>query len=195
VYSLKASFTYFALVLYIFLKRSKTAAHLEHVINFDLMISLCDIAGFYSLVIPGNEVISMSVASTCPLRLLAVRYLTLNRWPLLGKGKKLSCNSAWRCAVRRLDNRLTDGGEVVGLKRRLRFPPRGRLNQPQSHSAAGRIRSNEKCNDFIGNRSHDLPACSTVPQSTNLCRAIDFCYHPSLFTICTSTFSKLVEGG
>jgi hypothetical protein len=35
----------------------------------------------------------------------------------------------------------------------------------------GRIRSIEKCNDFIGNRTSDLPICSIVPQSTALPRA------------------------
>jgi hypothetical protein len=40
--------------------------------------------------------------------------------------------------------------------------------KPQSHSAAGRMRSIEKCNDLIGKRTHVLPACSTVPQPTTL---------------------------
>jgi hypothetical protein len=35
---------------------------------------------------------------------------------------------------------------------------------PQGHSAAGSIRSIEKSNDLIGNRTRDLPACSIVPQ-------------------------------
>jgi hypothetical protein len=44
---------------------------------------------------------------------------------------------------------LTDGGEVVSLMRLSSFTPRKipdtqRLNQPQGHSAAGRIRSIEK---------------------------------------------------
>jgi hypothetical protein len=48
-----------------------------------------------------------------------------------------------------LDNRLTDGGEVVSLTRREPFTTRKipgthfcqRLSRPQDHSAAGRIRS------------------------------------------------------
>jgi hypothetical protein len=48
-----------------------------------------------------------------------------------------------------LENRLTDGGEVVSLTRRPPFNPRKfrgthfclRLSRPQGHSAAGRIRS------------------------------------------------------
>jgi hypothetical protein len=44
-------------------------------------------------------------------------------------------------------------------------------------SAAGRIRSIEKCNDLIGNRNRDRPACSIVPQLTMLplapCKAGD----------------------
>jgi hypothetical protein len=31
---------------------------------------------------------------------------------------------------------------------------------------SGRIRSTEKFNDLIKNRTRDLPACSIVPQST-----------------------------
>jgi hypothetical protein len=51
-----------------------------------------------------------------------------------------------------LDNRLTDGGEVVSPTRRPPFTPRKipgthfccRLSRPQGHSAAGKIRSIEK---------------------------------------------------
>jgi hypothetical protein len=78
-----------------------------------------------------------------------------------------------------LDNRLTDGGEVVSLTRVPPFTPRKipgthfcyRLRRPQGHSAAGRIRSIEKSNDFIRNRTRDLPACGIVPQPTTLSRA------------------------
>jgi hypothetical protein len=53
---------------------------------------------------------------------------------------------------------------------RLPFNPRKipgtyfcwRLSWPQGHSVAGRIRSIEKSNDPIGNRTSDLPACSIV---------------------------------
>jgi hypothetical protein len=41
-----------------------------------------------------------------------------------------------------------------------------RLSVPQDHCAAGSIRSIEKWNDLIGNRTRDLPACSIVPQPT-----------------------------
>jgi hypothetical protein len=50
-----------------------------------------------------------------------------------------------------------------------------RLSRPQGHSAAGRIRSIEKCNDLIGNRTRDLEACSIVPQPTTLPRARPKC--------------------
>jgi hypothetical protein len=62
-----------------------------------------------------------------------------------------------------LDNLLTDGGEVVSLKRRPPLPSERflilisvSLIDPQAHSAAGRIRSIEKSNDLIGYRTHDL---------------------------------------
>jgi hypothetical protein len=48
-------------------------------------------------------------------------------------------------------------------------------NQPQGHSAAGRIRSIEKSNDLNGNRTRDLPPCSIVPQPTMLSRTPHFC--------------------
>jgi hypothetical protein len=34
--------------------------------------------------------------------------------------------------------------------------------------AAGRIRSIEKSNELIGNRTRNFPACNTVPQPTTL---------------------------
>jgi hypothetical protein len=38
------------------------------------------------------------------------------------------------------------------------------MSQPQGHSAAGRIMSMKNSDVTIGNRTHDIPACSTVPQ-------------------------------
>jgi hypothetical protein len=40
-----------------------------------------------------------------------------------------------------------------------------RLSRPQGHSAAGRIMSMKDSNTTIGNRTHDLPVCSSVPQT------------------------------
>jgi hypothetical protein len=65
---------------------------------------------------------------------------------------------------------------VVSLTRRHPFNPRKipgthfcyRLSRSQGHRVAGRIGSIEKCNYLIGNRTRDLPACSTVPQPTTL---------------------------
>jgi hypothetical protein len=42
---------------------------------------------------------------------------------------------------------------------------------PQGHNAAGKIRSTEKSDDLIGNRTRDLPAFSIIPQPTTLTRA------------------------
>jgi hypothetical protein len=41
-----------------------------------------------------------------------------------------------------------------------------RLSRPQGHSVVGRIKSMENPKDAVGNRTHDLPACSPVPQPT-----------------------------
>jgi hypothetical protein len=70
-----------------------------------------------------------------------------------------------------LDNRLTDGGEVVSLTRRPPFTPKEdswysyllEAESIEDHSAAGRIRSIEKSNDPIGNRNRDLSDCSITP--------------------------------
>jgi hypothetical protein len=78
-----------------------------------------------------------------------------------------------------LDNRLTDGGEVVSLTRRPPFTPQedswfSFLLEAEStlgHSAAGSIRSTEKYSDLIWIRTRDLPACNIVPQPTMLPRA------------------------
>jgi hypothetical protein len=54
---------------------------------------------------------------------------------------------------------------------------------------AGRIRSIEKSNDFIGNRTRVLPACSIVSQANTLPRAplqdldTDIFYHDIVFYI------------
>jgi hypothetical protein len=78
----------------------------------------------------------------------------------------------WGCETSRLphflDNRLTGSGEVVSPTPQLLFTPRKipgthfcyRLSRPQSHSAPGRIKSTEKSNYLVGNRSRDLPARS-----------------------------------
>jgi hypothetical protein len=59
---------------------------------------------------------------------------------------------------------------LSALRAGLPLPPRKipgthfcqRLSRPQDYSAAGRIRSTEKYNYFIGNRICDLPACATA---------------------------------
>jgi hypothetical protein len=42
------------------------------------------------------------------------------------------------------------------------------VSRPQGHSAPGKIRSIEKSNDLIGDRTRDLMAFSIVPQPTTL---------------------------
>jgi hypothetical protein len=50
-----------------------------------------------------------------------------------------------------------------------------RLSRPHGHSAARRIMSMKNSNGTIGNRTRDLPACSTGPQPT-----------ASIFNMCSS---------
>jgi hypothetical protein len=97
--------------------------------------------------------------------------------PVTGRGGPEGCDTSRLPHL--LDNRLTDGGEVVSLTRRpaALYPQEDswysfllEAESPQGHSAAGRIRSFEKSSDLVGNRTRDLPACSTVPEPTTLPR-------------------------
>jgi len=45
---------------------------------------------------------------------------------------------------------------------------------PQGHSVAGRIMSMKNFDDTIGNRTRDLPVCSTVPRPTAPPRAPEY---------------------
>jgi hypothetical protein len=47
-----------------------------------------------------------------------------------------------------------------------------RLSRPQGHSAAERIRSIEKTNELIRNRTQNLSACSVMPKPTTLLRVL-----------------------
>ena len=69
-----------------------------------------------------------------------------------------------------------------------------RLSRPQGHSAAGRIMLMKNCNDNIGNRTRDLPACSAVHQPTAPPRApvnkYILSYHIMYHTICLISYHK-----
>jgi hypothetical protein len=98
--------------------------------------------------------------------------------PITGRGRPQGCETSRLPHF--LENRLTDGDELVSFKRRTPFTSRKmpgthfcqRLIRPQGHSAAGRIRSIEKIsNDLIGNRTPNLPTFSNVSKPTALPRA------------------------
>jgi hypothetical protein len=65
-----------------------------------------------------------------------------------------------------------EGGKVVSPTHWPPLPPGinpgthfcQRMSRPQGHSATRRIMSMKKSSDTIGNRTCDLPVCSTVPQ-------------------------------
>jgi hypothetical protein len=101
-----------------------------------------------------------------------------------------------------LDNQLTDGSEVVSLMCQLPFTPRRipgahscwRLSWPQGHGAAGRIWSIEKSNDLIGNRTHDLPACSIVPRECNYISKMQRRIHgPSEYTVASISWPHTIS--
>jgi hypothetical protein len=56
------------------------------------------------------------------------------------------------------------------------------LSQPQGPSVAGRIKSMKNPNDPIGNQTHDLPTCSTVPQPSCHCK-FKLCNHTQLIHV------------
>jgi hypothetical protein len=88
-----------------------------------------------------------------------------------------------------------EGGQVVSpstgrlyLPRNTRIPGSHffcRLSQPHGHSAAGTIMSMKNSKDTIGNRTHDLPSCSAVPQPTAQARA------PCRTVYCTKSTSVI----
>jgi hypothetical protein len=80
----------------------------------------------------------------------------------------------WCCEASRLPqllySLLTDGCEVVSLMHRPPLTSRKipgthscyRLSRPKGFSAAGRIKSMEKSNNSIRNRTHNFPGCNRV---------------------------------
>jgi hypothetical protein len=104
--------------------------------------------------------------------------------------KSYPCNRPWRpiglwdveAPTFSLDNRLTDGGKVTSHMRWSPFTIRTipgthfcyRLSHPQSHIAAGRIRSTDKLNNLIGNRTRYVSVCSIVPRPTTVPRTPSF---------------------
>ena len=75
------------------------------------------------------------------------------------KKKNLLINAALRTS------RLEPPGNIPGTQCCYR------LNRPQGHSAVGRNKSMKYSCDSIGDRTRDLPACSTVPRTTAPSRA------------------------
>jgi hypothetical protein len=56
------------------------------------------------------------------------------------------------------------------------------MSRPQGHSAAGNIKSVEKSNDFIRNRTLEIAACSTVPKPLSLPLAPEQCVNKKCVT-------------
>jgi len=82
-------------------------------------------------------------------------------------------------APRFYDSRNTKVVRLSALRTGRLYPPGNipgthfyqRLSLHQGHSAAGRIVPMKNSNDTIGNRTRDLPACSSMPQPSAPSRA------------------------
>jgi hypothetical protein len=87
-----------------------------------------------------------------------------------------------------LDNRKRDGGKVVSPMHQQRSTPQKhyfsvsgtyfcqRLRKPQDVVRLEGLSKLKKFNHLIGFRTHNLPACSTMPQPTMLPHFIDNYY-------------------
>jgi hypothetical protein len=78
-----------------------------------------------------------------------------------------------------------EGGKIVSPTHRSPLPPDTLLFYSQDPSAAGRIMSMKNANAVIGNRIHDLPSFSSVPQPTALPHA-PFYKRSYVFTFLTT---------
>ena len=85
-------------------------------------------------------------------------------------GQALRAPEGWTPRISK--QKAQEGGKVVNPMHQPPLPPGDipgthfcyRMNRPQGHTAAGRIKSIPMT--LITNQSRDLPACSAVPKPT-----------------------------
>jgi hypothetical protein len=97
--------------------------------------------------------------------------------PLTGRSGQQGCDTSRLPHL--LENRVTDGGEVISIMRQPPFTPgrflglisvRGWVDRRVIVRLEG-LGQLKHSSDLIGNRNRDLPACSMVPQPSTLRRA------------------------
>jgi hypothetical protein len=126
------------------------------------------------------KVTQLSTASARELADISCKYRIAQSRKHVGQAVRVTGRGGpWSCELwltHFLDNPAHCGSYVASLTCWPSFTSRNipgihsvrRLSKPQGYSAAGSIRSIEKSNYLIGNRTQDLPACTIVSEPTDI---------------------------